>query len=243
MKTLARYFPVLLRDVLLTRGAAMAFVLLTFLLPPLFLGDPEPPPEMKARMVVGVVRGTVVFLTLVGTFGVAGQDFRSGSFRVLFARPVHSGAYYLAAFAAALLAFLTVQFLGVFVALMLELDVLSTGLVLDVTFTFLLLGSLVFAFSRLTRLGWLLAFFLFSLAQPLRQAYPAGETWYGSLYNVVLPPSHLLSPVAQHGPGAEAALITAAGPEWGAMLWLAGYTLLALGLGVALVRRLPMVWS
>lgn len=243
MRTLLAFTPLMLRDFLLTRGAAMVVVLLTFLLPPLLFDDRVRTPLQHRAMALSTLQAVSVFLTLIAAYGTAGQDFRSGSFRVLFSRPVSVPAYYVVVFLCSLVGFWLVLALGMFTFLIAEIDAWSGPVLLDLTFQFLLLGSVIFVFSRMTRLGWIVGYMFFVLGTPMRDAYPAGETWYGTAYNVVLPPSQLLRPAGQ-GPSREiSALLPSIGPEWWDMVWVGGYSLAALAVGVILLRVVPLVWA
>ena len=244
MRTLIAYVPLMFRDFLLTRGAAMVVVLLTFVLPPLLIDGGRPStPEQQRIMALGILQDISIFLTLIAAYGIAGNDFRTESFRVLFSRPVSVVAYYLASFLCALTAFWLVTGLAVFVYLMAEVDAWSPPVFLDLSFQFLLLGSVIFAFSRVTRLGWIVGYMFFVLGAPMREAYPASESWYGAVYNVILPPSQLLQPAGRGSARELSALLPSMGPEWWDMVWVGGYSLAALMVGLILLRVVPMVWA
>ena len=194
-------------------------------------------------MALGLLGSVSGFLTLISVYGMAGHDFRSGSYRVLFSRPVSVPVYYLASFLCALLAFWLVLGLAMFAFLLAEVDAWSPPVLLDLTFQFLLLGSVIFAFSRVTRLGWIVGYMFFVLGTPLRDGYPVGESWFGTLCNVVLPPSQLLQPAGRGASREISALLPSAGPEWWDMAWVGGYSLAAVAVCLILLRVVPMVWA
>ena len=112
---------------------------------------------------------------------------------------------------------------------------------LEITFRFVLLGTIVFAISRVTRLDWILALLFFTLASPLRQAYPAGESVRGWLINVFFPPTQVFD--LDPGPRDQdqfSALFTSGGVDWGSVAWLVGYSSVWFLIGLWLVRRVQL---
>lgn len=149
--------------------------------------------------------------------------------------------YFAALFGCALLGFWLVQgviFLGL---LGFGVNGWEPAVALEMTVSFLLLGSMTFAFSRASRLDWIFAVLLMALASPLRNAYPAAASVKGWLINVLLPPMQLfdLAPSARAA-GQLSALVTTAGPEWSSLAWIVGYTAVCFTIGLVLVRRLPL---
>ena len=246
MKTqaLISYLPLLLRDYLLTRGGAMVVVSLVFIGPLLIAfstATTPPPPEQMSRQAIQVMLSLTTFLTLVGTYGLIGQDFRLGYYRSYFAKPVPVPLYYVATFGCALLGFWTVQGLILVTLASFGVNAWDAAAALEATLSFILLGSMVLAFSRVSRLDWIFAAFLMALANPLRSAYPAAESIRGKILNVLLPPMHLfdLTPSARAA-GETSALITGAGVEWTSLSWICVYALTFFLCAMVAVWKLPL---
>jgi hypothetical protein len=243
-RALLSYLPLMFRDYLLTRGGAMLVVSIVFVGPILIAfgsTNVEMTPEQMSGQAIGVIQAVSTFLTLIATYGLIGQDFRLGYYRSLFAKPLSSPLYYAAVFGCALAGFWLVQgfilaTFGVF-----GVNAWDPGVALDITMSFLILGSMVFAFSRVSRLDWIFAVFFMALAGPLRNAYPAEEFFRGKIINVLFPPMHLfeLTPAAR-GAGQTTSLVSDAGPEWVSLAWISGYSLVFFAIAIVLVRRLPL---
>jgi hypothetical protein len=179
-------------------------------------------------VLVQVLGNTTVFLTLVATAGVVGTDLRQGYYRFIVSRPLSPVAYYGMAFGAALMSFLTVllALTGIFAV---ARGPLWPGLrpFAGWSITFVSLGSLVFVFSRFSRLDWLFAIFAFILGDLARSRWPASESVLGAVLNVLLPP------------GGRSYFADGGAPLWGHVAWALGYAAVMLTLGLLAVRHLP----
>ncbi len=230
MSVVLRYLPRYLADHLLTRGAAMLILGAVLSLPVLLgAGGPRTDPEALRRLLVQVLGNITVFLTLVATAGVVGADIRQGYYRFILSKPLSAVAYYGVAFGATLVSFLAVllAFTGIFAVVR---GPMWPGLrpFADWSITFMLLGSLVFACSRFSRLDWLFAMFAFILGDLVRSRWPASDSIAGAVLNVLLPP------------GRHASYFAAGGaPLWGHVSWALGYAAVMLALGLLTVRHLP----
>lgn len=224
-----RFFPRQLRDTLLTRGAAMLVIATLLLLPPLLTDFSGRPVAPDWKQILGrTLEESTLFLTLVATYGIIGEDVRRGYFRLVFSKPVSPVWYYLQAFVAAWLALLAVQFVSVAVFAAVREPVWPAKSIVLSWQQFLIVGAIVFALSRVTRLDWLLGVLLVILGTTLRGAYPPSESLRGKVLNVLLPPVHLF----QSGAFPE-------GPDLAHTAWLTGYALLAIAVGLVLVRTVP----
>lgn len=226
---LLKYFPRQLRDMLLTRGAAMLVVGVIFSLPA-WLVEGAVANADAAAVLRGSLSGMSAFLTLIATYSIIGEDVRRGYYRFLFAKPISPVQFYAQSFVAALIAFLTVQLMiiGVF-ALVVE-PVWPEGVLRETSAIFVLLGSVIFALSRATRLDWLLGLTMFILGNGVRTWYPPAEFLRGKILNVLMPPSHLLEPV----------LFSPDGIDWGNVTWVGGYSAVCIAIGLSLVRFVPL---
>lgn len=237
------YVPHMLRDQLLTRGGAMLVVAAVFIAP-LMLALPQSD-QMTAEQMrsqsIQVMLSLSAFMTLIATYGLIGQDFRLGFYRPMFAKPVSVPLYYALLFCCAAVSFWLVQTLTLLGLAAFGINAWAPAAALEIMLRFTLLGTIIFAISRVTRLDWILALLFFTLASPLRQAYPAEESIRGWLINVFFPPTHLfdLAP-AERASGQLSALITSAGPEWGSIAWLVGYGTIWFLIGLWLVRRIQL---
>ena len=77
MIILLKYFPRQLRDMVLTRGAAMLVIGVVFSLPP-WLARPNVPDLDLSQLLASSMIGMASLLTLVATYGIVGEDFRRG---------------------------------------------------------------------------------------------------------------------------------------------------------------------
>lgn len=242
-RPLVSYLPLMFRDYLLTRGGAMVVVAIVFIAPILltFGANPAMTPEQMNGQAIGVMKAVSPFLTLIAMYGLIGQDFRLGYYRSIFAKPVSSPLYYVAVFGCALLGFWVVQGFMLLTFAAFGVNTWDAGVALDITMGFVVLGSMVFAFSRISRLDWIFGVLFMSLASPLRAAYPADQFFRGKIINLALPPMHLfdLTPAARME-GQMTALVTAAGPEWASLAWILGYSLVFFAFAIVLVRKLPL---
>jgi ABC-type transport system involved in multi-copper enzyme maturation permease subunit len=225
-----RYLPRYLADHLLTRGAAMLVVGAVMALPVLLAaGGSGTDPEALRRLLGQVIGNVSVFLILIATAGVVGTDIRQGHYRFLLCKPFSPVAYYGAAFGATLVSFLTVvvAFIGVFA---LVRDPVWPGVrpFVDWSINFLLLGGLVFACSRFTRLDWLVAVAAFILGDVARNRWPASESVLGAGLNVLLPPS-----------GRDSYFADGGAAVWGHIGWAVGYAAVTIALGLLAVRYVP----
>lgn len=230
MNTALRFFPLQWRDHLLTRGAAMVIVGIVLLLP--FIGTAHATHaavDELGPLFTSYLRGTAPLLVLVAVYGVIGQDVRQGYYRFLFAKPISPIGYYALAFVAAGLTYVAVELAlnGIFALVV--APTLPVGALLDALVEFVLLGGVVFALSRVSRLDWLIAILTFALGDFARRRFPPHDSALGAVLNVVFPPSHAgtLFPAGAH-------------PEWGHLAWALGYGLAMVVIGLAAVRYTQM---
>jgi ABC-type transport system involved in multi-copper enzyme maturation permease subunit len=242
-RILMSYAPHMLRDYLVTRGGAMAVVAAVFVGPLLlaFRDLIDPDPEQLIGQARSVITSLTPFLTLIAAYGLIGQDFRQGYYRPMFAKPISVPLYYALLFCCATLSFWIVHGLILLAFATFGVNAWSPATWLDLTLRFSLLGTLTFAISRVTRLDWILAVFLFTLASPLRNSYPAAESIRGWLINVMFPPTQLFNLAPElRAQGQLSALIGPAGTDWGSIAWVAGYSAICFGIGLWAVRRIPL---
>ncbi|MCH7474977.1 MAG: hypothetical protein IIA27_09925 [Gemmatimonadetes bacterium] len=232
--TLPQYFPRQLRDMLLTRGAAMLVIGVVFSLP-ILMGalrisqSGAIPQSGAAALLDGSLRGTSPFLVMVATYGIIGEDVRRGYFRFLFAKPISPVLYYAQAFLAALIAFLAAQLIVVAVFALAVEPAWPERWLLERTVFFLSFGSVIFALSRVLPIDWLIGLLFFGVGSEVRDWYPVSESLRGKVFNVVFPPSHLM----------ESGLFPVEGIEWGHVAWVVGYAAMCLAIGLSLVRFMP----
>lgn len=224
-----RFFPVYLRDLLITRGAAMAGIALVLLLPTLLMDFSRLRPAMSMTEVLAEALGNMVtFLILVAAYGVIGDDVRRGYFRNLFSKPVSPVAYYALAFVGTMAALYATLLVATAVFAVVKEPVWPGRALVRAGFEFVLLGGVIFGLSRLTRLDWLAGVLLYVFGQLMRGVYPPDETFRGAVLNVVLPPSHLL----------REGLLDADGIVVSGALWIVGYGAVFFTGGLVLVRVL-----
>ena len=229
MKLLLAYFPRQLRDVVLTRGAAMLIIAVMMSLPLLLGGIPIGEGADVGALLGDTLQGTAVFLTMVATYGIIGEDVRRGYSRFLFSKPINPVLYYTQAFLAAAITFLAVQLVMVGVFSVVVQPAWPGRLFLEMIVIFVLLGSVIFALSRVARLDWLIGMVWVILGGGVRGWAPAAESIKGKIFNVLLPPSHLF----------DDPLFAATGVDWWLVAWAGGYAAIMFTIGLSQVRFMP----
>ncbi len=230
MTILLAYFPRQLRDIVLTRGAAMLVIAVIMALPLLLGAVPIAEGADVGALLGKTLQNASVFLIMVATYSLIGDDVRNGYFRFLFSKPINPVLYYTQAFLAAAIAFLAVQLVMVGVFAVVVQPAWPGRLFLEMIASFVLFGSVIFALSRVVRLDWVIGLFLFILGAGMRDWYPPAESIKGKIFNVLLPPSHLL----------EDPLFPAIGVDWWLVAWVGGYAAICLAIGLSLVRFVPL---
>lgn len=224
------YFSRQLRDMLLTRGAAMLVIAALLMLPVLLTDFSRTRNPDYEAMLASTINGMMAFLIMVATYGIVGEDVRRGYFRLLFSKAISPVWYYGQALVAAWVGYATILLTVVGAFALFKEPAWPTNALIDAHFAFLLLGGMIFGLSRFTRLDWLAGLVLMILGDVLRDAYPASESLRGKIFNVVLPPSHL-----DVGDFFGVSGTVHAGP----MLWYVSYAGLFIILGLAAVRFVP----
>jgi hypothetical protein len=229
MRSLA-YFPRQLRDLLVTRGAAM-LIIATMVSLPVLLSDYGPAQMDWQLLLSRTLNGMVAFLIMVATYGVIGEDMRRGHFRLLFSKPISPVTYYGQAIVAAWIGFSLTLLVVIGVFALVREPVWPTDALVEAHMGFLLLGGIIVGLSRFTRLDWVVGLLLMIFGDVLRDAWPAADSLWGKLVNVAMPPSHL--EVADYFPATG-------GFEIGPALWIVCYAGLFIVAGLAAVRFVPM---
>lgn len=230
MTILFAYFPRQLRDIALTRGAAMLVISVMLSLPLLLGGVPIAEDADVGALLGNTLQGSSVFLIMVATYSLIGEDVRRGYFRFLFSKPINPVLYYTQAFIAAAIAFLAVQLVVVGLFAVVVQPAWPGRLFLEMIASFFLFGSVIFALSRVVRLDWLIGLFLFILGAGMRNWYPPAESIKGKIFTVLFPPTHLL----------EDPLFPATGVDWWHVAWMGGYAAICFAIGLSLVRFVPL---
>ena len=230
MKLLLAYFPRQLRDIVLTRGTAMLIIAVMMSLPLLLGAFPIGEGADVGVQLGNTLQGMAVFLTMVATYSIIGEDVRRGYFRFLFSKPINPVLYYTQAFLAAAITFLAVQLVMVGVFSVVVQPAWPGRLFFEMIALFVLLGSVIFALSRVVRLDWLIGMLLFFMGEGVRDWAPAAESIKGKIFNVLLPPSHLL----------DDPLFAATGIDWWHVAWVGGYAAIMFAVGLSQVRFIPL---
>lgn len=226
-----RYFPVQLRDRLLARGVWMLVIAAALMLEPL-LRDYSGIGVTPERVLSNAIQGMLVFIVLIGAYGVIGQDVQRGYFRNVFSKPVSPVLYYLQELLTVWLAAAMVTLLAIGAYAVVREPVWPSRALTESAFAVVLLSALVLGGSRvLGQLDWLVGVALFAVGGFIRQMYPPGESLGGAVFNVVLPPSHLVTAQSER-------LVSETGVAWDAALWVLGYAAAWVGLGLLSVRLL-----
>jgi hypothetical protein len=170
---------------------------------------------------------------LIAVNGIISGDRKHRYYRLLFAKPISAPRYYAQAFLVSLFGTLvaTLLVLVVFRAIFGAIPI--SAALHFVLLYFLLFGGVGFLLSAITEYDWIALGVVWSLAWLLRSWFPAGESWFGRVVDVLLPPLQLLA-------GAAAPLLGGAGIDTHSRLWVVGYGVVALAAGLLVVRFRPM---
>lgn len=189
-------------------------------------GDPTP----VALVLFANLLGMIWFPTaIVAANQVISGDRATGRFRLLFAKPVSTRRYYLQAYVVNGMFFLaaaTLLLAPVVAVLQVPWRALG-GAAAILAAAYLAVGGVCFLFSALTRLDWFFATALVLVEIELHSRF-AEARW-----TRVMPPFHLLTAQID-------ALRDGRGADWGELAVLAVMGLLAVAIGVWIIRRRPL---
>lgn len=170
---------------------------------------------------------------LIAVNGIISGDRKHRYYRLLFAKPISAPRYYAQAFLVSLFGTLaaTLLVLAVFSAILGAVPMLAA--LHFMSLYFLLFGGVGFLLSAITEYDWIALGVVWSLAWLLRSWFPAGESWFGRVVDVLLPPLQLLA-------GAAAPMMDGGGIDTHSRLWVVGYGVAAFAAGLLIVRYRPM---
>lgn len=170
---------------------------------------------------------------LIAVNGIISGDRKHRFYRLLFAKPISAPRYYAQAFVVSLLGTLAATLVVLLVFRAVFGAVPIAGSLHFVLLYFLLFGGVGFLLSAITEYDWIALGVVWSLAWLLRSWFPAGESWFGRVVDVLLPPLQLLA-------GAAAPLLGGVGIDTRSRLWVVGYGVAAIAAALLVVRFRPM---
>lgn len=170
---------------------------------------------------------------LIAVNGIISGDRKHGYYRLLFAKPVTAVRYYAQAWLVSLFGTLAATLIVVIGFRLYFGAIPVLGALHFVLLYFILFGGVGFLLSAVTEYDWIALGVAWSLAWLLRSWFPAGESFFGRVVDVLLPPLHLLA-------GASAPLLGGGGIDTSSRLWMVGYGVAAFAIGLAVVRLRPM---
>jgi hypothetical protein len=170
---------------------------------------------------------------LIAVNGIISGDRKHRYYRLLFAKPISAPRYYAQAFLVSLLGTLAATLVVLVACRAIVGATPIVGALHFVLLYFLLFGGVGFLLSAITEYDWIALGVVWSLAWLLRSWFPAGESWFGRVVDVILPPLQLLA-------GAAAPLLGGAGIDTHSRLWMVGYGVAAFAAGLLIVRYRPM---
>ena len=170
---------------------------------------------------------------LVGVNGIISSDRKHHYYRLLFSKPVSTSRYYAQAFLVSLAGTLLATLLVLAAFALCFGSVPVARALLFVLLYFVLFGGVGFLLSAITSYDWIALGVVWSLAWLLRAFFPPGESWYGRVLDIFLPPLHLLA-------GAAAPLLGGVSIGLSASAWIVGYGAAAVAIALLVVRYRPM---
>ncbi|HJU90651.1 MAG TPA: hypothetical protein VJ672_14770 [Gemmatimonadaceae bacterium] len=234
---LARYALYQLRDYVIERGLPTLLVGVILFLPVLFTllrpGGQEIPSLLAISTLSALMPIFGIVAVLLGVNGMIANDRHRGYFRFIFAKPLSVTRYYLQAFAINGVGTIAMVCSLVFVIVSLAGARFPWGIVPYMALFYICAGGIGFLLSVLTRFDWVALGIIWALAQTLRQlAYQLSGPYYEAL-NVLLPPAHLMTRMAED-------YLQGIATPTRTLVWVAGYGVLALLLGIAALRVRPL---
>jgi hypothetical protein len=238
---LARYALWQFRDYVFERGIPTLIVLVLMFFPLVAalraaegsLFDGEPVAAAALAAFIGLLP-TLGFVTiLLGVNGIISHDRKRGYYRFLFAKPVSPIRYYAQAFVVNWVGLLCVMGVLLLAFAALVRPVSPTGLLAFISVWYLSLGGYMVLMSAITRFDWVLTAATWGLAQVLRAVYTPDASWLGRALDILLPPFHRMGETGM-------AFMRGTGVPATTLLWIAGYGVAALVIGLLVLRRRPL---
>ncbi len=190
-----RYFPWMLRDMLLSQGLVLLAISILIYVVTIRI-NPVPPVEFGPVGVANVVRQSSLILILICTASIVSADRGLGYYRSIFSRPVSPPLYYLQRWLlGALVMALVVPAYTLAFSLAIGRFPIQWALVVRVELLYLLLGGLIFLISTVLRSDWLLGLMVFMLHGAL-SAFRSSPSFhlpaFWELVYQIFPPFHLI---------------------------------------------------
>jgi ABC-type transport system involved in multi-copper enzyme maturation permease subunit len=235
---LGRYSLYQLRDYVVERGLPTVLIGTILFLPLIFALvrpiEPESIPESLLLASLGALLPIFAFISvLLGINGIVSNDRQRGYFRFLFSKPISVRRYYLQAFLINGVGTLASTGFLVLMLALLAGAAFPLWVMQYIALYYVAAGGVGFLLSVLTRFDWIALGIVWLLAQTLRGLAMQLGGWYYDVLDVVLPPAHLMAQLAGDlGQGVAVPSRT--------LLWVAGYGVLGLLLGVLALRRRPL---
>jgi hypothetical protein len=180
--------------------------------------------------------GAYVFVgAMFATNGIVANDRKFGFYRFLFAKPVAPSAYYGAEFVVNGLAFLALTTVLALVYGAVIEPILGVGFIAAVGAAYLCYAGLGFALSAVSRWDWLSLVAVAAAADILWRFYGSSTSAFTVLLRL-LPPVHRTSE-------AYSAVARGMPLPWHAVLWLAGYGVIAFLAGLAILRHRRLAFN
>jgi hypothetical protein len=234
---LARYALYQTRDYLIERGLPTLLVGGILFLPVFFALARPIEQELPSLLVLSALAALMpifgIVAVLLGVNGLIANDRQRGYFRFLFSKPISVTRYYLQAFVINGVGTIGMVCFLVLVLVTLGGSPFPWSVVSYMALFYLCAGGVGFLLSVLTRFDWVALGIIWALAQTLRQLAYQMSGWYFEILNVLLPPAHLMTRIA--GDYAQGI-----GTPTRSLLWIGGYGVIALLLGVLALRLRPL---
>lgn len=235
---LSRYALYQARDYLVERGIHTFFIGVVLFFP-IFLtlfgvgSTARLPDDMLRDSLIALLPMYGFIAVVIAINGIVSGDRQRGYFRFLFAKPVSPIRYYAQAFLVNGAG--TVAITGVLVLLLAWLAhrPFPWHVLTYVAVYYVAAGGVGFALSAITRFDWIALAIVWWMAQLLRTLAPLLGRWYHDVLHVVLPPAHLLAELAE-------SLARGTPLAASSMLWVLGYGMLGMLLGLAAIRFRPL---
>lgn len=234
--TAFRYAPYQALDFALDRGRSALVVLALFWLQAVLTVRNSPGVD-RAELAGAIFQQMMplvgFILVIFAINGIVAGDRKSGAFRMLLGKPVSAAGLYGQAFLVnGIGTMLLGAVFGVGFALLIDPGIAAGAATIYVVLYYLLLGGIGFAMSTVARLDWASTTAVWVGALLVRSVLPVEESWYGSVLDVIVPPTDALAAVGT-------AILAGEAPMSLDVIHAAVYGALAFAAGMARLIRRP----
>jgi hypothetical protein len=198
------------------------------------------PPMMKLTIFRDIYAMFAMVAPIIAVSGVISQDRSAGFTRFLFAKPVSPRWFYFQSLFVRFVGYLVVGHILILAYSFYEPPAYTPKMLVDLTVNFLIVGGITFLFSAVSKYDGLLAIVALLTSSIFWSKWERAQGWRHAVVDI-LPPVERVGELHAWVLGMNPLGSIADVPfptKWA--LWLAGYGLACIVLGLYLLRRIPL---